>query len=202
MTQQINLYQPLFRKPRVLLSAAAIAQMTALALLILLAVYGFGLWRQHQQAVEIARLEARQQRTTQQLAELVALRLPAVPDPGAERQVQHLAQVYDRKQLLMTVLRDHIHGNTGGFGDYLEGLARQRVDDLWLTEVQIGAGGQRLSLSGLSLSPEQVPRLLARLREAPAFQGKVFQTLEMAQAGDGGGALRFTLSNDAAETPP
>ncbi len=201
MSQQINLYQPLFRKPQVLLSAAAMAQMAALSLLILLAVYGFGLWRQHQQAVELARLEARQQRATQQLGELVALRLPPAPNPGAEQQVQQLAQVYDHKQQLMTILRDHIHGNTGGFGDYLEGLARQRMEGLWLTEVQIGDGGQRLSLSGLSLTPEQVPRLLARLREAPAFRGKVFQTLEMAQEEDGGGALRFTLAS-AAEAPP
>ncbi len=195
MRQQVNFYQPVLRRRPALLSAAAIAQISLVFVLALAAVHGYGLWQRAGQEAELAQLEQRHLQALAQLEELAgASRRGAAQMPDLEQRIADLSRQWTAKQTLLTVLQSGAGGNRRGFGDYLEGLARQRVDGLWLTAVSIDQGGDGLTLSGRSLSPEQVPRLLSRLRDELSFVGKEFRTLSMNRPEDAE-AIDFTLSN-------
>lgn len=201
MRQQINLYQPVLRRRPSLLSAAAIVPITLVFVLALAAVYGYGLWQRAGQRAGLAHLEQRHLQAVAQLEQLAGATGGSIAQgPELERRIAELSREWAAKQALLTALQSGAGGNRRGFGDYLEGLARQRVDGLWLTAVRIDRGGDSLTLSGRSLSPEQVPRLLNRLRDELSFVGKEFRTLSMNRPEDDAQALDFTLSN-APPTP-
>ena len=58
MSQQINLYQPIFRRERKVFSAATIAQATLVVAAGLAAIYGYASWKMRGLNREVAMLEA------------------------------------------------------------------------------------------------------------------------------------------------
>jgi hypothetical protein len=73
-------------------------------------------------------------------------------------------------------------GNTQGFAEYFRARARQRVEGLWLTGVNIGAAGQDLGVRGRALDPALVPGFLGRLRNEQVMQGKPVGSLQIGEA--------------------
>ena len=57
MTQQVNLYQPIFRKQRKVFSAVTIAQAAAVFIVGLLLIYGYGRWQLAALGADIDALE-------------------------------------------------------------------------------------------------------------------------------------------------
>nr|WP_242467993.1 PilN domain-containing protein [Halorhodospira neutriphila] len=86
-----------------------------------------------------------------------------------------------------------------GFSPILEGLARQRVARLWLTDFTVGA--ERLRLHGRATHPRLVPRFLDALAREPAFSGTRFADFRM-QRLDAEGHVEFRIATDtiAADT--
>jgi hypothetical protein len=80
-----------------------------------------------------------------------------------------------------------------GFSEHLQGLARQSVDGLWLTNILLQEGGLYLSLSGRATSPELVPRFLKNLAEEPIYQGHSFRIFKINSPDDGGKILDFEI---------
>ena len=68
--QQVNLYQPIFRKQRQVFSAPTLAQAAALIVVALLGLYGFGRFKLTGLEVELGQLEAREKALTAQLASI------------------------------------------------------------------------------------------------------------------------------------
>ncbi len=191
MRQEVNLYQPLFQRAPALLSMGTSVIIVALLALALLGIHGYDLWQHGQRQAELAALESRHQRAAELLAQATAA------DPGSalavEAEIEALRQLRSGKERLLTAMTSLKLGNARGFTEFLSGLARQRVDGLWLTGVRIDHGGERLTLKGQSLAPEGLPRLLARLGRESAFRGRTFRTLD-ADRHEPAAALRFTVS--------
>jgi Tfp pilus assembly protein PilN len=81
-------------------------------------------------------------------------------------------------------------GNAAGMSGYLIGLARQRIEGLWLTRIDIREGGDAINLSGRSITAEQVPQYLQRLSAEQAFKGRTFGGLAV-QKDDAGVSFRL-----------
>ena len=77
MTQQINLYQPIFRKQRKVFSAVTIAQAAGLFVVGLLLIYGYGRWQVAALGADIAALELQRNAAMLQLQVLSARAAPA-----------------------------------------------------------------------------------------------------------------------------
>jgi type IV pilus assembly PilN-like protein len=161
---------------------------------------GFTVWGLNRELadtrVEIADLVAA---NAQQRAQLV--------DPSELR--AQLGELRDR-QLLQGALVEQLRGqqNKGGFSPYLQGLAKARVEGLWLTNINLqgGSGGaaDQLTLKGTTVNPRLVPKLLQGLAELPAFQGKRFQQLELYANPDGGpdnSLVEFIITSPQKELP-
>jgi len=195
MYQQINLYQPIFRKQRQVFSAVTMAQALAVVGVALLAIYGYGFAKVRSLEAAVVQLEGREKALTTQLMRID----PALSNGRRAELDAELAQLSATlldQQRLVEVLREQPLGN-GGFSGYLAALARRRTPEVWLTEIAVNGGTGAIELAGRSLRPELVPELLRRFAEEPALAGQTFDRFEIGLDAETGEAT-FEVTSRAA----
>jgi len=177
--QQINLFQPVFRKRQEVLTGKAIVQICISVLVGVGLVSGYLAWRVAGLGEELVQMQTRYAQGVKRLED-TSRKFPAKKKSQLlEAEVARLAGEKAAKQgVTRAISRDGL-GNGGGFSAYLEGLARQRLDGVWLTGVDVADGGANVGLHGSTLEPDLVPRFLQRLSEEAAFSGKEFKTFKM-----------------------
>jgi hypothetical protein len=185
MYQQINLYQPIFRKQRQIFSAVAMLQALGVVAVALLGIYGYGLAKVGRLEAEVLQLEGREKALTTQLMRIDPA-LSAHRRAELEAEVRRLNATLLDQQRLIDVLREQPLGRTEGFSSYLAALARQRTPELWLTEIGINGGTAAIELAGRSLSPDLVPAYMQRLGKEPALAGQQFDRFEIELDGETG----------------
>ena len=199
MYQQINLYQPIFRKQRQIFSATTLAQLLGIVAAALLLLYGYGLVQVRGLEGEVVQLEGREKALTTQLARI---------DPAqnqhrrteVEEELKKLNATLVAQQRLIDVLRERPLGSQTGFSGYLAALGRERTPELWLTQFAINGSTGALELAGRSTRPELVPEYLQRLGREPALTGQRFDALEIAHDTENGEAVFRATSQAAALT--
>ena len=196
MQQQINLYQPIFRKQRLIFSAAAMAQAAGLVAAALLALYGYGLFKVTRLEAEAARLEGLEQTFTAQLGGIDPS-LAANARAAAEHEIDSLSATLDERRRLIEVLRDRPLGGSEGFSGYLAALGRQHRSDLWLTRIAVNGGTRAVELAGRSVRAEAVPEYLRRLGAESALAGQRFDRLEI-ERDEAAGEVSFRATSQAA----
>ena len=192
MKQQINLFQPIFRQPKPLFSAVALAQVWGLVLLAILGLQAFAQWRVVGLETQQANLERDRSTAERRLTELMERMPKRKPDPGLVTRTAALEEELAQTRRVAEALSGGSSGNTSGLSDYLVALARQHVPGTWLTHVEVAQGGSAVGLGGRTQAPELVPEYLLKLRQEPAFKGKQFSRLEVARVDDEG-AYGFSL---------
>jgi len=193
LKQHVNLYQPVFRKPQVQFSAAGLMQVMSIMLVVLGSISFYSAW-------QIAELQSAQNQRSGMLAQLeqqVAELSESIVTPGVNKMLEAelIALQGDRTDgfKLLNTLRSQRSGRKEGFSNFFEGLARQVREGVWLTSIQISAGGEDLALNGKTLVPALVPQLLQRLRAEKAFDGQTFQVMKLKQQKLDSGTLLFAL---------
>ncbi len=177
--QQVNFYRASLQKN----NARSSAQKLLLAmgvvsggLLILSLIYVFQIM-QLEDSLGIAQAE---QNTKMAQLEALQVKIQARrKDAQLQAEVDALMMDVANRQKVMKVLGQQQFGNIEGFVEHVSGLARQRINGLWLSEVRISQGGQSLGLKGQTLKAELLPRYLQRLSSETVFTGKAFRTLLM-----------------------
>jgi len=181
VSQQVNLYQPVFRKQKRKFSAVTILQATALVTLIIAAMYGYTWWQVRALRTEVAS-------TDRQLASVTKKLEDTSRQFGERSQSKELlarlkeaeSQLADKQRL--QDLLNTAQFNTRGFSEYFIAFARQHTPGIWLTGFDIVGAGKQLTLNGRSIQPELVPRYLQRLSAEKRLQGVEFQTFQMSRA--------------------
>jgi hypothetical protein len=199
MYQQINLYQPIFRKQRQVFSATTMAQALAIVIVALLAIYVYGALQVADLEVEVVQLEGREKALTTQLARIDP-RLNQNRREEVEAELRRLNATLLDQQRLVEVLRDDPLGSTEGFSPYLAALGRQRTPELWLTEFAINGGSGAIELAGRSTRPDLVPEYLQRLGREAVLVGQQFDRLEIERDDKTGEAVFRATSRAAALT--
>jgi Fimbrial assembly protein (PilN) len=181
MTQQINLFSPIFLKQKKVFSAVNMVDAMALLLVGVALFYGYAsieTLNLDRQSVETAR-QYYQSKT--RLSQASARYAPKKPDAALAAEVDTLqAQVNARKATLED-LGGGVFGSGTGYAEYMRALARQSLAGLWLTGFSIGKGGAEMEISGRALRPELVPSYIQRLTREKALQGRAFDSLSMTQ---------------------
>lgn len=179
MSQQINLFNPIFLKQQKHFSAMTMLQALGLLLLgsLLLGAYA------HYQVTALSQEAAA---ASSQLAILQAQVAKAKAEGGGnkknvllEEQVRKREAEVQSLQQISALLQRGDFGDTKGYSQYLSAFARQIVGDLWLTGLNIQGAGNEIGLRGRALQPELVAVYMNRLKNEPVLQGKSFSTLEM-----------------------
>lgn len=196
MSQQINLFNPIFRQQKKYFSSVTMAQALGVIAVACLLLAGDAMYRarklQTQAAASDALLQARQQKLADYKVQYAPrVKSATLPDEIAAAQME-LTMLTNAA----ATLKRGGFGDTRGFSEYFRALARQSVNGLWLTEVTIGAGGDQIGVRGRTLEADLVPAYMRRLSAEPIMQGKAFASLEIerpgaqAVAGEGPGAGR------------
>ena len=198
MRQQVNLLAPMYRKQHALFSSRVSIGICLIVSVFLALIYVVTVWRGSVVANEYTRLVATRDTATRRVNELAA-QLQGQANPALAAEVGTLTQERDRKAQALAALALREVDSSGGFSPQFIGLARQRVNGLWLTRIELS--GQQIALQGVALSEELIPRYLRRLGGEQVFTGTAFEQAQLERAVDGG-EMRFELRTQAAGGTP
>ena len=179
MSQQINLYSPIFRKQTKVFSATTMLQGMGLIAVVIAVFYYY-------MSVQSSLLEIRAGESSRHLkSELERLKVYSARESPAER----LKALAERKKELEATLATQAQmleglktgavGRSEGYSAVLRALARVSVDGVWLTSVQFAEGTGELSLAGRATRADLVAVYLARLRAEQALRTQGFTRLEV-----------------------
>jgi hypothetical protein len=212
LSQQINLFNPIFRIQKKYFSTVTMLQALAvigLACGLLVA----------EAAYRMRALETQFNASNALLAETQARRAEAVVKfPARKRDPVLSAQIADATAELAALqgasstLQSGEFGNANGFSEYFRAFARQSVSGLWLTELTISGASAQIGVKGNTLRADLVPDYMGRLAQEPVMKGKAFSALNIAQvpaapAGPTGAPatqsyLSFSLQSEGAAVNP
>ena len=179
VVQQINLYQPIFRKREEPFTALTMYRIVAM-LVITMGVITAGMLWQNQKLKRLHDdLDTQKEVIAQRLVE-IKQRIPnRQPNPLLEKRLQVLMRHRDAQRLVNTLLEQQLGKKRQPMSAFFEGLARHPVKGLWFNTIRVGKGGDYLALQGRVLEPELVPRLLSSLGREEVFKGRAFQILKL-----------------------
>lgn len=195
MHQQINLFQPVFRREAKVFSARTLAQILALAVVLMVA--GVALLQ-----LQLSRHSATRSLLDSQYRSLET-QLRALENRG---DAAELTRLDARIKTLETRLADGavelaemqalMIARSEGFAPVLEALARHPLNGVWLTGIKLQ--DDELELQGVALNPEAIPRYLALLADDATLAKWTLATVQVERAEESPGQLRFTLRSGAA----
>lgn len=193
MRQQVNLYQPVFRRERKVFSAVAMIQVLALVFVALLGVYAWQSVATHTLQRQLKADQQRQGTAQRQLSALVLKLSSRKVSPALALALSRARQELTGRRAVLQALSSQAHGNIRGFAPVLDALSRSVHAGIWLTRVNLADGGTRFALAGQITRGEMLPRYLDLLRRRPAISGYRFSTLKIVRDKKSG-RLHFLLA--------
>jgi hypothetical protein len=179
MSQQINLFNPIFLKKKRYFSAVTMAQALGLICVGTAVLSAYTNFR-------LSQLGKEAQTTTAQLAAVQAQVNKVDAQYGSrekskslEEEVQKAEADVKAMQQVFAVMEKGDFGNTQGYGEYMRAFGRQILSGVWLTGFSIYGAGSDISLQGRALKPDLVAAYITRLKREPILQGKSFSALDI-----------------------
>ena len=200
--QQVNLYQEELKTPKLNYSASVLLQLCLVLILAFSAFAGFRYFQLQQHQAELAQLQQKQKLAMAELQKIQNELSLRKKDTSLTKKINDKTRELTNKQKVLGILSRDEFGNTDGFIEHISGLARQRIDGLWLTQIRIADGGTNVSLKGSTSRSSLLPKYLQRLSAEKAFNGTEFESLLMARQEKKKQWLNFSLQNRKADEVP
>ena len=203
MSQQINLFNPIFLKQKKYFSVLTMLQALGLIVLGSAVFYAYAVYQVAQlsrQADEMSKRYAAEQARLVNFSNEFALQRSGQTLEDELKQLEAQAKAQEN---VLTTLKNGVIGNTEGYSEYMRAFARQSINGLWLTAFDIVGDGSQMSLSGAVVNPRLVPAYIQRLGREKVMRGKTFSTLQIQQPKDDAGRImpryvEFSLSSTTA----
>jgi len=183
INQQVNLFQPTFRKERKLLSFEAMVKICVAVLILMTGIYGWGEWRAQTFHSSFISLQDKFETQTTQLSKVGR---GSTQDLAVNRLKQELKELEKALMMHRKKINDlaQILGSfDNGVSEYMASFSRQSPKGVWLTGFSVKAGGSALKIQGSALEPGLIPVFLQRLSSEPALEGTRFGLLEIERKG-------------------
>jgi hypothetical protein len=197
MHQQINLFQPVFRKQQKVFSARTLAQIAAAVLVLLIAILAHVRWSLASMGRSAEALQQQHEHIRKQIEALeAAYQTPDTRTLDAEIE-QLMADIDQRNSLLVQLdLQTIQHRN--GFAAQFSALAEQHIAGLWLEGITVEGDG-RIELRGVSLDAKLVPAYLQQLQKRQGLSTTPFETVSMQRMSADQPQIQFMLRNHKGE---
>jgi hypothetical protein len=181
MSQQINLFNPVFLKQKKYFSVVTMLQALLLIALGSAAFYGFAAYQIKQLARQSEEANKRYVAEQARLDNYKAQFSPQKSRQLLEKELRAAEAKVFAQQDVINMLKSGAIGNTNGYSGYMRAFARQVVNGLWLTGFSITGDAAQLSMSGAVLpdSPSLVPAYVQRLGREEVMHGKSFAALKI-----------------------
>jgi hypothetical protein len=177
VSQQLNLFNPVFLRQKKYFSAVTMAQCLGIVLVALIAMYGFQRWQLAGLESQFVEAEAQFKTVQQQLTDFSAAKRN--PSKALEDEATRLAAQVKTQEALLTRLDSDELGNAEGFSRYLNALARQTVAGVWITGFTATGTEGPLMIRGRLLQPELLPTYLRLLNREESLRGHGFAELQL-----------------------
>ncbi len=194
--QRINLYQTQIKPQRDRFDTRSLGLLLLLLALGLAAISGFQAWQVRQVEDRLATVDAERETASERLA---ALQAQLQDQPSEEARSQRLRNELAAKRALLDYLEEGAFAERAGFSGYLDGLAEYIIDGVWLSRIELAAGGDRLQLDGHAVEPHRVPALITALGQASAYDGRSFRRLAIDRPEDADWRVDFALTSGPPE---
>jgi len=175
VSQQINLFNPLFMRQEKYFSARTMLQSLGLIALGLVVFYVYAL-------VQSRGLERLAADYSNQLAgqrdQFISLGARG-RSKLLEAEVTRLEADATARRGMLEVLQGGELGNTAGFSRYFEAFARHPMRGVWLTGFSVADNGNVLNIRGRVLHPELVPEYLKSLNNDDVMRGRLVTELKL-----------------------
>lgn len=198
--QQVNLYQDELKKQKLNYSAAMLTQVSLILLVVFSVAAGIRYFQLQQHQSLLAENQQKQKMAMANLQKLQTELSKRKKDASLSKRILSITKELANKQKVFGILSQDEFGNTKGFVEHVSGLARQRIEGLWLTHLRIADGGTDVALHGSTLKPSLLPKYLQRLSAEKAFAGTEFQSLLMARQEKKNQWMNFSLQNKKTDT--
>lgn len=175
MSQQINLFNPLFLRKEKYFSARTMLQSLGLITLGLAVLYAYALM----QTRELEHLAGDYGR------QLAAQREQFIKLGGQgrskllEADVSRLEADARGRRAVLQMLQGGEFGNTDGFSRYFAAFGRRAMRGVWLTGFSVGESGNELKIRGRVLYPDLVPAYLKALNDEDVMRGRLVTELKL-----------------------
>ena len=179
MSQQINLYNPLYLRKEKHFSAVTILW-SLLALTVAMLCYAAYVSYAIRGPEERFRFyDAMVKSKRSEMIDTDARYSPEGRNKQLEANVKTLdAKLASRKEVWRALNSVEL-GTGAGFADYLEAFSRRAVAGVWLTGFSIGGGGGDLTIRGRVLQPELVSTFLTALGREDIMRGRKVVELKL-----------------------
>jgi Tfp pilus assembly protein PilN len=180
VSQQINLFNPIFLKQTRHFSALAMAQALGVVALGALAMYAYEV-RQNR---VLSRVLAETEKQLEMRREQITRFGRDFSAQGASRALTaDLAAAEARlaaRRSLLDEVKTGVGGDAHGYSRYLTALARQATPGVWLTGVDIGGKAGTLTIKARALDSAQVPAYIRALNREEPIAGRRVDELRIA----------------------
>jgi hypothetical protein len=192
MSQQINLYNPLFLQKEKHFSARTLAQALGVVVIGVLALFAFSLLQTRSAERLAAQYRDQVARERDQLMKLGGQLSDPSRSKALQAQTAQLEAEVKLRQATLQALSTGELGNTAGFSEFLAALGRQALAGVWLTRIRVDDAGNGLAVEGRALRPDLLPVYLKGLSREPMMRGRRVTEMKLAAAkGAGAGEPAF-----------
>lgn len=181
MSQQINLFNPIFLKQKKIFAALPMVEALGIIVAGALLLNWYAVHNVNALEQLAADGKATLAKREQQLVKANAQFAPRAKD--ATLQADLVAAEAELKALsdVSSVLQGGALGNTSGYAEYFRALSRQNVGGLWLTGVSISGAGTDIGVQGRAMQATLIPNYISRLTGERVMHGKTFASLDIAR---------------------
>ncbi|UGQ48376.1 hypothetical protein [Massilia endophytica] len=181
MSQQINLFNPIFLKQRKVFDSMHMLTAISIVCALQLALLGYGHFvlgkLQKDAETGKAALESKQAEFNNTMEAFK----PRQRSPELDAQIAQVQADIAALKRVEAVLSQGSLGNTAGYSEYFRAFARQNVNGLWLLGVSIVGAGVEISVHGRAMQAAMIPGYIQRLTGEPVMNGKTFADLQISR---------------------
>jgi len=209
VSQQINLFNPVFLQREKQFSALAMAQGLGAILVAVIAFTSYSAYQAANTGREAQAAAARLKAAQERLVAMVEKTRPRPADKAVEEAIGlATARLAASQQILGFVQKGQL-GNEASYAAVMRALARRTMPGVWLTGVSLADGGHDLEIMGRALAPDLLPAYIRALGQESALAGKSLGSMTLrapslpsssvpavnAQAGEVTGYVSFSLGS-------
>lgn len=194
MSQQINLFNPIFLQQQKLFPAVTMAQGLGV---ISLAVLAFAAYSTHRstQVTDEARVAAAQLQTAQNdLVKMVDQTRPIALNKTIEGDIRRAESRLRASQQILGFVQNGDFKGGKAYSSFLRAFANKAMPGVWLTGFSLGDGGNEIEIFGRALQPALIPVYIKSLKSEGAFAGKSFGSMALRAPSAEGGKPAATLA--------
>jgi len=181
MSQQINLFNPIFLKQKKYFSVVTMLQALLLIVLGSMLFFAYARYQVQELARQTDEMNKRYEAEQKRLVNYSNEFSPQRARQALNDELSALEAQAGLQENILQTLKSGAIGNTRGYSGYLDAFARQSMPGLWLTGFNIEGDGAQISLLGAVTRPRLLPDYIQRMSREPVMQGKTFESLRMQQ---------------------